>query len=916
MAEMLFSGDDDFSRLEGTQIVFLDNATQAADATNIFGSNVGSSPPEKEKAPHPDVDVWGCLRRKGGSQEEFKLRHRLVDGRRDTYILGRSSTCDIALTDDKLISSAHCMIYCDYTQARLRVFVEDTSANGTFVNDSSTRLSKGERIELNTGDEICLRNPKLSLSSSSGGTGEKEVVDAASFMFINIRERVLGTREKSVAPSHSEINVSSSQIARHVEDTYVIGHQIGSGMCGTVHICVERATGTHCAVKIIDTKKFALTPGLSPADLREEAMMMLKLDHPNIIRIKDTFETENVIFIVMELVRGGDLFDRIVQKGKYSEEDARKVMGKVLSAVRYLHSKNIIHRDLKPENILLEQPGDDISVKITDFGLAKHTNQEGLKTFCGTPQYFAPEVLKRKNTVKGNGTYGTAADIWSLGVVLYILLSGAFPFDEDNLLDQVQRASYSLEGPEWANISAEAQNLVRCMMTLRPEQRLTVQQALDHPWMKGIEFPKLMEKPVGTNIRRFATTTSTTATASTSSSGHDKVKGTGGGKTGGKSRQASIKRKSTGKDKSQGSQQILQMLANQGSASMKAKPTAEESKKVGDFFYYPSSQNGLDLDDNNNDNNDVLVNSQSQNSGSMFARTVTDYVPPNVNVHANQNANQNQKESVSDESVPQAQAQVEQQAQTKVVSSDEQMNASTASLYDMIRNNRNGNGNLTNESTPLKCDEQLQNNNGSSSANKRERSPSFEAPVTDAKQSKTTTTKGTKKVNDKDNTFPGSKELSDDNIDEYSSAEEEDDKNQKDNGKMDSSKKSSGNTKKSSTSGKRDGKKNKQVEGQGSLESAWRNVSASAATSPVSNNTTVCTPSTVLVPSNLELQNDENKRNIICIDDTDNVNVVKGPNPVSISVSVGVEKKKQRKLREPVTSIAAMFSKQIAKGQH
>ena len=108
----------------------------------------------------------------------------------------------------------------------------------------------------------------------------------------------------------------------------------------------------------------------------------------------------------------------------------------VLDAVRYLHSREIIHRDLKPENILLTSADDDCNVKLTDFGLAKRANQEGLKTFCGTPQYFAPEVLMRKTTVKGQGTYGRSADMWSIGVILFILLSGTFPFEEDNLLDE------------------------------------------------------------------------------------------------------------------------------------------------------------------------------------------------------------------------------------------------------------------------------------------------------------------------------------------------------------------------------------------------------------------------------------------------------------------------------------------------
>ena len=164
----------------------------------------------------------------------------------------------------------------------------------------------------------------------------------------------------------------------------------------------------------------------------------------------------------MELVRGGDLFDSIVVKSKYSEVDARVVLVQLLSAVQYLHTNDIIHRDLKPENILLMTPGevshahpalglgvgnssgngntcnasDDVVIRITDFGLAKRATQEGLKTFCGTPQYFAPEVLKRRSSAAGAGRYGKAADMWSIGVILFILLSGTFPFDEDALFDQ------------------------------------------------------------------------------------------------------------------------------------------------------------------------------------------------------------------------------------------------------------------------------------------------------------------------------------------------------------------------------------------------------------------------------------------------------------------------------------------------
>jgi hypothetical protein len=279
----------------------------------------------------PRSDAWGLVRRKGGNQEEFLLEHRLKDGKRDTYVIGRSTKADIVVNDGR-VSAHHCAVYCDYSEARLRVFIEDMSANGTFVNDSLIRLTKGKRLELKTGDEIFLVNPRT-LESRPGGTG-----NSAAFLYINLRERMFVERTIGYAPSSSSAGAggggygntgggggrvgtrsgsagAAAPASPHFEDLYVIGDQLGSGMSGQVHLCMCRQTREHCAVKIIDTRKFALTPGLSPRELREEADMMRGLDHPNIIRIKDTFETDRLIFIVMELVRGGDLFDRIVEKG-------------------------------------------------------------------------------------------------------------------------------------------------------------------------------------------------------------------------------------------------------------------------------------------------------------------------------------------------------------------------------------------------------------------------------------------------------------------------------------------------------------------------------------------------------------------------------------------------------------------------
>lgn len=181
-------------------------------------------------------------------------------------------------------------------------------------------------------------------------------------------------------------------------------------------------------------------------------------------------------------------------------------------------------RDLKPENILLVEAKDDTKVKVTDFGLAKRVSAEGLRTFCGTPQYFAPEVLLRRNmstrsgnpsnktnssndaASNSNNRYGMAADMWSIGVILYIMLSGTFPFDEDNLYDQIERAQYNFSGNEWAHISLAAQHLIRSLLTVRTDLRLTAQKALQHPWITKSPFPP--PQPV----------TSVAATAQTSTS--------------------------------------------------------------------------------------------------------------------------------------------------------------------------------------------------------------------------------------------------------------------------------------------------------------------------------------------------------------------------------------------------------------
>lgn len=237
-------------------------------------------------------NTWGILRQHTSEGiVEVMLHYRMHEGRKDTYILGRSRNSDIPIPDRR-VSSTHCAVYCDYTEPRMRVFLEDCSANGTYVNDALTKLSRGHRMELRSGDEIYLVNPRtLDISDLH--------FHPSVFTFINMRDRILATREIAAAPAATATrsfvnatatdanNAASSEIISpgepQIEDLYIIGDQIGSGMSGQVYLCVQRATGRRCAVKIIDTRKFSMTPGLAKEELLQEASLMQELKHVRVV---------------------------------------------------------------------------------------------------------------------------------------------------------------------------------------------------------------------------------------------------------------------------------------------------------------------------------------------------------------------------------------------------------------------------------------------------------------------------------------------------------------------------------------------------------------------------------------------------------------------------------------------------------
>jgi serine/threonine protein kinase len=267
----------------------------------------------------------------------------------------------------------------------------------------------------------------------------------------------------------------SSQLLKNYDVDKVV---LGSGNFATVKKCTNKSTKQLYAVKIIDKNKVE-----DMEDIEREVEIMGQINHPNIVKLIEVFDepSKKKMNLVMELVTGGELFDKIVEKGNYSEKDAAHVINTLCGALEYLHARGIVHRDLKPENILLASKADDAPIKVADFGLARMIKKgDMMKTACGTPGYVAPEVLQNKGYSSG------AVDMWSTGVILYILLCGFPPFYEEELpalFDQILKGRYDFPTPWWDNISDGAKNLVRRMLTVDPNKRITATQAIADPWI-------------------------------------------------------------------------------------------------------------------------------------------------------------------------------------------------------------------------------------------------------------------------------------------------------------------------------------------------------------------------------------------------------------------------------------------------
>ena len=316
-----------------------------------------------------------------------------------------------------------------------------------------------------------------------------------------------------VSPSPSDSSHASSAAVdsitgalSNIEYKYHVDPRVlGSGHHGSVRECIDRTTGQRYAVKSIRKDD----PNVKRAGLSREITLLREMKHRNIVQLVDVYEDAEYLHLVTDLCSGGELFDKIVEKSStdngvpcFTEEEAARIMYQILTAVSYLHNHDIAHRDIKPENILFESTDDNSPIKIIDFGLARkhfggatrsadYTSEDAqpkMSTIVGTPYYIAPEVLRKR--------YTKSCDLWSVGVIAYILLCGYPPFNGANnkeVYDSVKKGRYHFPSSDWSGTTKEARDFIRRFLQKDPRKRMTVEQALNHPWIvKHVNTQSLM----------------------------------------------------------------------------------------------------------------------------------------------------------------------------------------------------------------------------------------------------------------------------------------------------------------------------------------------------------------------------------------------------------------------------------------
>ena len=307
------------------------------------------------------------------------------------------------------------------------------------------------------------------------------------------------TGNNTMEPAVNE-RPSTPRSKENIVAAYDIKDVVGKGQYGVCRRAIRRADGLEVAIKSISRSKLLTQQDLEDVD-REIAIMRHLAVHPNIVQIIEVYEDNNYIHLIQELCKGGELFDQIINKGHYSEKEAADLVRTILYVIKHMHDLGVVHRDLKPENFLFAtevgEDKDKTELKAIDFGLSAYASKDTtLKECVGSSYYIAPEVLRR--------SYSTEADLWSAGVILYILLCGSPPFfgscDRD-ILHKVMRyqdGGLNFKFQPWPSISEGAKECVRMMLRLNPKERASIEEVLDHPWMK--ENGSASAKPISNEV--------------------------------------------------------------------------------------------------------------------------------------------------------------------------------------------------------------------------------------------------------------------------------------------------------------------------------------------------------------------------------------------------------------------------------
>ena len=311
--------------------------------------------------------------------------------------------------------------------------------------------------------------------------------------------------EKKNPFANSAYQAPAAQILKNqpkgkITEKYVLGRELGRGEFGITYLCTDKETQDVFACKSISKKKLR-TP-VDVEDVRREVAIMQHLpDHPNIVTLKGAYEDDGHVHLVMQLCEGGELFDRIIARGHYTERGAAAVTRTILEVVQVCHRQGVMHRDLKPENFLFATKNENSLLKAIDFGLSVVFKPgEKFSEIVGSPYYMAPEVLKRN--------YGPEVDVWSAGVILYILLCGVPPFwaeTEQGVAQAILRGILDFKRDPWPKVSDSAKSLVRHMLEPDPKARYNAQQVLDHPWLQNAKKnPNVPLDAVRSRLKQFS----------------------------------------------------------------------------------------------------------------------------------------------------------------------------------------------------------------------------------------------------------------------------------------------------------------------------------------------------------------------------------------------------------------------------